>query len=280
MSRSNVDELSLVAAPRWEESGGNQRAFSLVELMTAIAVLALIVVILAGISNHMSRMWVHGVRQSDYRNRARSAVNMIGREMVRAFVSPNTADKSLQFVLNPANVSFNHPNSVFWSSPIATSTKSGNLALVGYFIRRDDSTRQVNLYRYFVNPDDAENYLIYSNPSTWITDGQLNKVAPGDKSKNYQGLFLENVLGLWVNCYKQDGSLYTSYDSRNEGNRLPYLIKIALVFLDVNTVRQHGDLQPASSGLATPEDYVAQLPASVGRAAEILYFTVRPENCR
>ncbi len=77
-----------------------------------------------------------------------------------------------------------YPHALFWQAPLATvnlSGGAGKMAEVGYFVRwinTSSSNPRAILCRFFVNPGDS-NYLIYSQPTNWLTSSVLDAAAPG-----------------------------------------------------------------------------------------------------
>lgn len=256
-------------------------AFSLVEILAAVAVLSLVMLILVGLSDQVSRVWSKGLSQNQHRNRARAALTFMSRELSQAMVSPDANDTALQFVINPAKVTLNYPNSVFWQAPVATDSSSGNLAEVGYFIQRDGS--RANLCRLLVNPTDTANFLIYdaADPTKWASDAILTAVAPATKGTRYRGLFLENVLGLWVQAYNKDGTVYSGNSRLTTPiNTLPAYVKISLVFLDENCAKRVTGQAPLATATDTPDGFISNLPTSLRSGASVATFTVALKNYR
>lgn len=249
-------------------------AFTLIELLTAVAVLIILTLLLANIASQAGNVWAAGESQNQHRQRARAVLDFMSAELSRATLAVNPARLSLQFVINPANnpvigTDYLNRDAVFWQAPVATDTTAGDLAEVGYFVKWDGN--QANLCRLFVNPSDS-NYLIYSNPTTWVSDSLLASAAPGDKASQYQGLFLENVLGLWVAAYNADGSAYQG-DSRSASNTLPALVRISLALIDANAAKRLQD--PASirnlcASAPTANDFVASLPPPLKKGVSVV----------
>lgn len=266
---------------RWPNKRGARRnGFSLVEILAAIAVLLLVMLILVGLSDQMSRVWSKGLSQNQHRNRARSALTFMGRELRQTVVSPDSTDTALQLIINPTSVTLNFPNSIFWQAPVATDTTNGNIAEVGYFIRRDGN--RANLCRMLVNPTDT-NFLIYdnANPDKWVSDSMLDLVAPATKASQYRGLFLENVIGLWVKAYNKDGTPYLGNSRQTTPvNQLPACIKISLVFLDETSAKRATSPVPLAGASDTPETFINNLPTVLKAGASVATFTVALKNYR
>lgn len=264
-------------------------AFSLIEMMTAIAVLLILTLVLVTILQQAGKLWLIGESDTQNRQRARAALDVMGRELLQATLSPQAGSNSLQFVINPSSVAtFANRDTVFWQAPITTDG-SGGVAEVGYFVRwRDQSAA---LCRYFVNPSDP-NYLIYTSPQGWVNDALLDAAAPASKGSRYQGLFLENIIGLWVTPYQADGTPYStsSYSSTNTygaqpPNRLPAAVELSIVMLDSATAQRVKAMNVANdiAGLyaaADPASFVASLPAAIRPGARISTMRINLNNYR
>lgn len=255
----------------------------------AVALLAMISVSLLSISSHVSRLWSAGESQNQHRIRARAALEYMGREMQLAVIPINPAEtNTLQFVVNPGGVGFSNHDSVFWQAPIARDQTHGELAEVGYFVRWQ-SNNTADLCRFLVTPDTATNYLIYSKPypSSWVNDAMLDLVAPAGKASHYQGVFLENAVGLWVKASRRDGSAWSG-DSRLEQS-LPATVEISLVLLDSKTAARLAG-QPADAqkirtrvvSASTAREFLgdASLPAYIRAGATEVAFAVNLINSR
>jgi prepilin-type N-terminal cleavage/methylation domain-containing protein len=259
--------------------------FSLVELLVAMAVLAILSLVLLGVSNQVGNTWASGQNDNQNRMRARAALEFIGRELQAAFLSPDPSDGSLQFVINPSTVTLRHHDAIFWQAPVATDTSRGDLAVVGYFVRWHDG--RGSLCRFFANPSDPASHLIDQHPATtdWVTDNLLDTVAPADKASHYAGLFLENVAGLWVEASARDGTPYGG-DSRAAGNVLPASVNISLVLLDnriAERLREMPEVAAVSAASATAASATAfldALPPVIRPGASLVHFRVALRNKR
>ena len=213
-------------------------AFTLLELLVSVAVLSILILMLAQVSNMVANTWNNGNARAERRANGRALVDFMARELRSAALpvaQPRDSDgevittyPDLNFVHNPSTVSekFLHPHAVFWQAPIANNLTEGDLATIGYFIRWDTTTSNIPramLCRYFVNPND-DAYDIYKNPEVWIDDNAIEKVAPGDNRLDsagqlnaYRGLFADNVIAFWAQCYDAAGNIIDGTSS-NQGN--------------------------------------------------------------
>ena len=267
-----------------------QRAFSLIEVLVSMAVLLLMVVLLHGILSGASGAWKLGEANKDRMQNARAISDFIANELESALLPINrTSTNSLQLVVNPPGISAqtSHRDSIFWQSPLAVDQALGDVAEIGYFVRWDTQTNPQNpravLCRFFVNLTARnsatgavkanQNFLIYSQPNTWLSDTVLDNVAPArpvpaNPANDYLGLFAENVIGMWVCCLDSAGQAITldsagqvitparTFNSRTGytdsllGSRaacaLPTMIDLSLVLLDARSAARVGPTEMAS----------------------------------
>lgn len=206
------------------KTGDTKKAFTLLELLAGMAVLVVLVYFLGQMLNHTSKAWTLGKARTERMQNVRSIGDFIGGELRTALLPIDRGNtNNLQFVVNPAGISdeFKNRDAIFWQTPLASDAALGDVAEIGYFVRWDDShpnNPHANLCRFFVNPvvrDESgaaqanTKFLIYSN-SQWLSDSLLLENCPADKANDYQGLFAENVLGLWVTCVDSKGMPITA----------------------------------------------------------------------
>jgi prepilin-type N-terminal cleavage/methylation domain-containing protein len=260
--------------------------FTLLEILVSIAILALIVVLLAQVANTASRAWISTEARKEVLQNVRAIGEFIGAEMRVALLPANrTSQSSLQFIVNPtaSNGSYSNRDAVFWQVSLASNQTLGDVAEIGYFVQwntDDPQNPKARLCRFFVNPTTGDytpnpDFLIYSNPTGWLTADLIRRTAPADKANAYNGLFAENVVGFWVQCLDAagqpitktySGTAYTAhaYDSRlgytasdgsknpgytdSSGNAvltcaLPPMVELSFVMLDARTARKIGPSQ-------------------------------------
>ena len=245
-------------------------AFTLVELLVSMFILSILVLVMGQMLTMTEGAWSLGEANKERMQNARAISGFIGNELRAALLPINrTSTTDLQFVVNPPALTaatFNNRDSIFWQVPLATDQTLGDVAEVGYFVQWDTtkaSNPHSQLCRFFVNHGTGTvantNFLIYSNPTAWLTDSIVKSVASGKQQDAYQGLFAENILGLWVKCLDPLGNQITkdaagtafannSFDSRRGYSytdssqtptnvvmpicSLPSVIEISLVTLD------------------------------------------------
>lgn len=253
-------------------------AFTLVELLIAMTILSLLVVLTASLLSGVSRAWISGEQQVETFQDGRAITELISRELSQAVISSR-----LQLVQNPSfppglNQRANS-DSIFWQAP-ATSTTSGDLAEIGYYLTAD-----YQLKRFFVPPTDTNNYQIFSAPNQptdnsalWVTSFVTNTLS---------NTVSEGVLAFWVRCLDRNGDLipwlssnavgvgplkfnsaghfqpaipgqvssfkYTNQPTTAQAHLLPSAIEVTLITIDLKTMRRSPAI-PAMPSSAGPQD--------------------------
>ncbi len=225
----------------------NRRAFTIVELLVATAVLAMIVAFLGTMTSNVSKVWTTGNAQIDRRRNVRAIVDLISADLKGAMLPVDPAVEptkpNLQFVLNPGGISldFKNPDAIFWQSPVASDQSRGDIAEVGYFVKWDGletENPRAKLCRLFVNPSDTENFRIYSDRKAWLNDQVIRAVAPANNEQNkegelagWRGLVADDVIGFWARWKDGANKQVTTYDSRTT-LALPKVVEVSVVQLD------------------------------------------------
>lgn len=196
-------------------------AFSLVEVMVGMAVLAILIVLFGQMLSKASQVWTQTESNKSRMQNARAIADTIGGELKSALVPVNRLDSgSLQFVVNPVlSPDYLNRDAIFWQAPVANVNTAGDVAEIGYYVKWDVSNPKnpkSQLCRFFVDaltsvpaavgdPAPGSCFKIYSAPNNWIDENILDIVAPGTGA-GYRGLFAENVLGLWIKCVDFGGN--------------------------------------------------------------------------
>jgi prepilin-type N-terminal cleavage/methylation domain-containing protein len=225
-------------------------AFTLAELLIAVAILSLVLLLLTSLLSAINRAWTRGEQQVAEFQDGRAVIEIVSRELSQATISPN-----LQFVQNPSlpqgvNQRRNC-DSIFWQAPSA-STSKGNLGEIGYYL-----SDAFELKRFFVPPDNSKYAIFTSRPTDmsapWLTASFNNTEFDAASSVVASG-----VLGFWVRCF--DGN----------GDAIPWLSTNApgTAPLKFNSA---GHFQPAIPGQTTSFKYTN--PSNTA-AANLLPVTV------
>lgn len=238
--------------------GGSNTGFTVIELLVATVILMLLSVVLASIFNHATSIWSRSESRLELREAARAILNLMRNDLVQA-ASPVFAGgtNALRLVVNPAGIPGDLLNrdAIFWSAPVASDQGSGDLAVVGYFVR--ETSRGGRLCRLLINPNES-GYPENSSMEDMVAGSVLDTKAPGDEANDYRGLFLENVLGMWVDAYDAAGNKYTNYDFLDAGI-MPASMRISLVLLDKTGARRAEGIAgalPAAGAYSSATDYI------------------------
>lgn len=277
--------------------------FSLVELLVATSVATMLMLVMAGVSAQVSKLLTVGVSQNQNRSNARVAMSFMAREMRQAAysrykgypVGSSTPTKSvLHFIINPPtatlSTAYKNPDAVFWQAPIATSIAKGDMAEVGYFVYRQriNNIYHSDLCRFFANPNDlkpddsggAPLHVIYTSPDQWMATDFVKSFIP-NRGNDYRGLFLENVIGLWVQPYNLRGlpmsSAGQTFDSRTD-DKLPPMVQVSMVVMSSNSIRRLQDNINAAGYQTADECFAGITNPAVRPGTELVYFNVTLDN--
>ncbi len=213
-------------------------AFTLVEVLIAIAILSLMVVLLASLLSGVSRAWVSSEQQVETFQDGRAIADLISRDLSQAVISPQ-----LQFIQNPGSLNTlltNPPASpptqvantegLFWQTASA-SDALGNVSEVGYYLtQRADSNgiAHFELRRFFVSPADPRqpptapvanpSYHIYDVPSPVYYNSSATTIMPSWINLNgknldpartdfefWSSVVSDGVVGFWIRCLDGNG---------------------------------------------------------------------------
>lgn len=283
-----IEPVNGIRQPRFSPGAPSFGAFSLVEVLVATTILAVIVSLLGAIMSSVSASWTSASGRIETGLSARAIADYIQTDLAPALLPVNNTDQTnLQFVLNSSNVPEDYKNSdaLFWQSPVANDTTYGDVAEVGYFVKwitEDKQPPKPILCRFFVEPTEsgtaASNYQIYQTPNNWLNQACIDAVAPGTADKNYAGLFAENVLAIWFRCFDSQGKSYgRSFDSRTAPAdstklRLPCSVQVSFVVADSRSAaRLTSSLQSVLTSLAgTVADDMAAKDKTASPAEEFV----------
>ena len=209
-------------------SKGQQRevpGFTLLEVLVSVAITAIIIITLVQVFGSTTDAWLQAEGKTDRNRTGRILSEFIARELAAALLPVDAAftasNPNLQLLINPplsmVPLEYRNPDCLFWQAPVATETSKGEIAEVGYFVKWQPigDGAAPSLRRFFINPTvtdpvtkavkASDDFLIYRETATWLRPALLEKVAPADKASGYAGLVAENVVGLWVRFYGEDG---------------------------------------------------------------------------
>lgn len=235
-----------------------------------MVILVFLLVILTSLLGTVSRAWNSSEQQVGTFQDGRAILDIIGRELSQAAISP-----SLQFVATSrlAN-SRTNSDSIFWQAPLTyrvsgSATPITNICEVGYYI---DSS--YNLKRFFIQPADS-NFRIYSGtPSdsgaSWVT-GYMTTTGVSN-------IISTGVVAFWIRCLDSNGdpipwvsssfhfnsaahfqqailgssnSFKYTASSTAAANLLPTAVELTLVLVDDKTLRKNLTI-PAMPTVSAP----------------------------
>ena len=170
-------------------------AFTLIELMAATTVLSVILLMMVGMQDQMSKAWSNSNRRTDATREARAAARLMGSDLGGMAFRPNTQNSSYDSfatVLGSLGLPYLYSSNGMGSFTITKAqpgsaylfalcnqasrgTNYTDIGLVGYYIASSERTNingfvvtNYNLHRYYVPASNA-----LSNLSSWF----VNKTA-------------------------------------------------------------------------------------------------------
>jgi type II secretory pathway component PulJ len=136
------------------ENRGKGPAFTLVELLVSVALLAFLLLILSTVTDSARGAWSEGKKRTETFQSARTALELMAREL-----TPAVVDTRMQFVVAPGeilkrvgarHVAADAP-ALLWMAPLG---EDGELRCVGYYLARDEVRRFHRLKRIYIGPKD------------------------------------------------------------------------------------------------------------------------------
>lgn len=257
------------------------RAFSLVEVVVASAVFAVMVTLLLTVVSHVNGIWQQADAQKLRRQAGRMLLETISRDLASALVPvPGRGNAAnIFFLLNPPALGSGSRDAIFWQTRVQRDGLGSDIAQVGYFVRWTGARGA--LCRVFLFSDDPD-YRVYENPDTWLTDTYLSQVAPADESGDFRGLVSEHVLALWVTLFDAAGNqIVGAYDSRVAGG-LPVAAEIAIAIADPSAMQRITSSTEITGhySASTIDEFVEQLPESIRSNTQIFRTRVPLEAAR
>jgi hypothetical protein len=178
-------------------------AFTLIELMAATTVLSVILLMMVGMQDQMSKAWNNANRRTDATREARAAARMIAADLtgmsfrlntprnVREQFAPALTNQGIPYLYSSNGLddgSFTIPSAQSGSAYLfalcnqaSRGTNYADIGLVGYYIASSESTNingfvvtNYNLHRYYVPTFNA-----VSNLSSWFTNKTATNLFSG-----------------------------------------------------------------------------------------------------
>ena len=173
-------------------------AFTLIELMAATTVLSVILLMMVGMQDQMSKAWSNSNRRTDATREARAACRLMAEDLSCLVFRPLAFDNSDSYALGlenqgipflyssngtgPITISSSQPVAAYFfgiSARKPAGSGPGDLAIVGYYIASKLTTNvsgfvttNYNLYRHYVPASNA-----VSNLNAWFAAPTNNRAA-------------------------------------------------------------------------------------------------------
>ena len=213
---------TLRSSARFTETERSRAAFTLIELMAATTVLSVILLMMVGMQDQMSKAWSNSNRRTDATREARAAVQMISSDLTGLLTRQKTnmngyvgsiaiSNMGLPFVYSSNGVNSSGltlPNGIQSGSSflfgVCTKKSRGSngpdLAIFGYYIGQTNTTNingftttNYNLYRYVVPTSNTVAAL------NGVASGNLTTLFP-DIASNSE-ILARNTCNLRIRFY-------------------------------------------------------------------------------
>lgn len=202
----------------------NNNAFSLIELLVAMAVLSILLGILLFSLDMVSSRYVDSEQRVEAIDRARATLELLTREL-----TPAVVDTRMQFVVFPAEelrdagaaTATEKSPVLVWLAPLGAN---GDLRLVGYYLDHNRDEERYRLKRMFIRPDNTNDYFptLFSLENARDLSNRTDPISADWFLENWdQDAFddidasndrdvvssvADGVLGFWVQCYDTLGN--------------------------------------------------------------------------
>ena len=215
-----------------KQSLRKQSSFTLIELMAATTVLSVVLLMMVGMQDQMSKAWSNANRRTDATREARAAslfmISDFSFPIIRGNASSSTKDqiassttnKGLPFIYssdgtgNALTIPAQQPGSSYYFcvAPYRVrANSSGDLALVGYYVAKDTFTNvsgfrheSYNLHRYFRPASNA-----WTNLTNWFSNKTATYLFPDIHPTN-DNILARNVAGFRILFYNNPAKPITN----------------------------------------------------------------------
>lgn len=141
----------------------SRAALTLTELLVSMGLLTFLMLLLSSATESASRAWRDGQARTDTFQSARTALELMAREL-----SPAVVDTRMQFVIGPSTVLSNivkntdqrladkfvpETPAILWMAPLG---EDGSLRCVGYYLHHDSAKHFYRLKRIYIAPSQPE----------------------------------------------------------------------------------------------------------------------------
>jgi prepilin-type N-terminal cleavage/methylation domain-containing protein len=220
---------TLRSSARFTETERSRAAFTLIELMAATTVLSVILLMMVGMQDQMSKAWSNANRRTDATREARAACLLMAQDLSTFAMRGKTFSQFDSFPTNLTNASipfyyFNGSNGIapggapgcaqfFGLIPQASkSNNTADIALVGYYIATATNTNvngflttSYNLFRYYIPPANAA-----SGIATWLSSPNGTAAALFTNIATNSEILARNACNLQIKFYGSTTVLVTN----------------------------------------------------------------------
>ncbi|NDB95621.1 MAG: prepilin-type N-terminal cleavage/methylation domain-containing protein [Verrucomicrobia bacterium] len=210
----------LRSSARFTETERSRAAFTLIELMAATTVLSVILLMMVGMQDQMSKAWSNANRRTDATREARAACMLMARDLSTFAMRGKAFGRfdSFQTNLTNAGVPFYYfngsggiapggaPNCAQFFGLIPQASKGidpADIALVGYYIALATNTNvngftntSWNLFRYYIAPSNAA-----AGIATWLSTTNGTATALFTNIATNSEILARNACNLQITIY-------------------------------------------------------------------------------
>ncbi len=227
--------------PENPENPVKKSAFSLIELLVAMAVLSLLVVMMLGLVDSAAKLWRDSENRVDAYREARAALGIMSRDLRNVVATTNTnfflLNNDGAFGKTPAGAvtNTNNAGAAFFLSalPANAQIQGGNrsdICEVGYYMGfarlPGDENQSLNLYRFFVSSDDTFKRL----------GSNSNFMEPLPSSAEIE-LLARNVREFKVTPYAISNNAYVAF-TPSTNKPMPDLVELTVTAVNQDAAKR------------------------------------------
>ena len=213
-----------------------RRAFTLLEVLVSMVVLALLVVAMMSLVESAIGLWRDNEGRTDASREARAALTVMARDLRNAVAGTHVG--LIKFNLQSGAAGTNYGSNVFFLASLPSSAQEAgsksDVCEVGFFLALDrtpaSTNRTLNLYRYFRSSNQTFSNLTSASLFTNITTG-----ASGEE------LLARNVVEMKITPVSTNDGDWVAFVPTSEAP-LPEIIEITLVTIGQNAAKKIEDL--------------------------------------
>jgi prepilin-type N-terminal cleavage/methylation domain-containing protein len=234
----------------------NRKAFTMLELLVAMALLTILVVMLFGMVDAATKLWRENENNVDAYREARAALNVITDDLKGLIASTNTNFFATNFVgIAPTDAAVNK-SSLFFLTPFPSSAQPTNnrsdIGAVGYYLRwtKQNSgfgttdagdtitTNGFHLFRAIYSGD-----LVFSNVANGLSP--LQDLAQHGKTTNAPEpeILARNICDFHILCYQTNASGNLQTWAYSAANPVPQMIAVQITAISDQLAKKLSGVQ-------------------------------------